>query len=105
MMFEQINELSIHRNLRLLDAETEISLDIWLPIIFGALITFFFAMMLQVESIKHHMRINSLLGAFIGLILFLVVIMDHPFTGGMSTQPRAYLQIKTMQAEAHRLHK
>lgn len=97
MMFDQINELAINRNLRLLDAESEISFDIWLPIILGAIITFFFAMVLHVESVKHHMRINCLLGAFIGLILFLVVIMDHPFTGEMYIKPRAYLQIRAMQ--------
>jgi Protein of unknown function (DUF4239) len=92
-MFRHLNELSIYRGLRTSSLETEIPSPIWLPIMLGAIITIFCAMLLDIEHIKMHVFLNALLGIFIGMFLFTIILLDHPYTGELSIKPKSYQQI------------
>jgi len=102
-MFNHLNELSTYRGLRTTSAETEISPPMWLPIILGAIIVIVCAMLLDIEHTRMHVGLNALLGAFIGMFLFTIIILDHPFTGSLGLKPKSYKQIFTLEQWAKEL--
>jgi len=96
-MFRHLNELSTYRGLRTSSIETEISPPIWLPMILGAFITIFSAMLLDIEHHRIHILINSMLGAFIGIFFFTIILLDHPYTGSIGIKPKSYMEIFTLE--------
>jgi hypothetical protein len=100
-MFRHLNELSIYRGLRTTSMETEISPPMWLPIILGALVTLFCTMLLDIEHIKIHILLNCLLGAFIAMFMFIIIILDHPYSGKFGLKPKSYREIFTLEQWAH----
>lgn len=95
-MFRHLNELSTARSLRILDADSEIPEEIWTPLIIGAIIVLCFAMFIEVDSSRLHIITNSCLGTFLGLVIYLIVVLDHPFTGEMRVKPTEYKTILDM---------
>jgi hypothetical protein len=100
-MFNHLNELTIYRGLRTDSIETAIPSPMWLPIIVGAVITLICAMMVDVEHKRMHMGLNALLGIFIGMFLFLIILLDHPYTGSLGIKPTSYKEIFTMEQQAN----
>ena len=92
-MFRHLNELAVYRGLRTSSLDTEIPSPMWLPIMFGAIITIFCAMLLDIEYLKMHVFLNAMLGTFIGMFLFTIVLLDHPYTGELSIKPKSYQKI------------
>jgi Ca2+/H+ antiporter len=98
IMLEQLNKLAKYRNLRNLAGDSQIPAIMWLTLLLGWLITMIFASLINVENLRYHLGINGLMGAFAGLIFFLIVILDHPFTGSMKVEPTSYEQVIQMEA-------
>ncbi|OQP68270.1 hypothetical protein A4R26_00210 [Niastella populi] len=96
-MFRQLNELAENRSLRFLDATSSIPLEIWLPLLMGGAIILIFAVLVDVESRRLHITANGLLGAFMGLVIYIIIILDHPFTGKLKIEPEAYKAILQME--------
>ena len=96
-MFNHLNELSTYRGLRTSSMESEISAPMWLPIILGAIITIICAMLLDIEHVRMHILLNSLLGIFIGIFFFTIILLDHPFSGSLGIKPKSYKQIFTLE--------
>jgi hypothetical protein len=96
-MFQSINELATYRSLRVLAGESEIPSAMWLTLLVGALITSVLSALLSVENFRYHLFVNGLLGAFIGLLFFLILILDHPFSGSLKTEPTGYKEILKME--------
>jgi hypothetical protein len=92
-MFRHLNELAIYRGLRTSSLDTEIPAPMWLPIMLGAIITVFCAMLLDIEHLRLHVFLNGLLGVFIGMFLFTIILLDHPYTGELSIKPKSYQKI------------
>jgi hypothetical protein len=103
-MFNHLNELATYRGLRTTSMESEIPPPIWLPIIVGAIITILCALLMDIEHTRMHIILSSLLGAFIGMILFTIILLDHPFTGSMGIKPKSYMQIFTFEQWSNELH-
>jgi len=98
-MFNNLNELATYRSLRQLDASSEIPIEIWIPLLLGALIIMLFTTMIDVESLRLHLFVSGLLGAFIGLVIYIVVMIDHPFTGKIRIEPTDYENILQMDRD------
>jgi len=96
-MFDHLNELSTYRGLRITSMETEISPPMWLPMVFGLFITVFCAMLLDIEHLRMHITLNILLGAFIAMFLFIIILLDHPYSGSLAIKPKSYMQIFTLE--------
>lgn len=96
-MFNHLNELSTYRGLRIASIDTEIPSTMWLPIMFGAFITLLCAMFLDIEHTRIHIIINSMLGAVIGMFLFILIVLDHPYTGSHGIKPKSYKEIFTLE--------
>jgi len=95
-MFNHLNELATYRGLRTTSMETEISPPLWLPMVIGAIITIFCAMLLDIENVRIHVALNALLGVFISMFFFTIIILDHPFTGSQAIKPKSYKEIFLM---------
>jgi hypothetical protein len=100
-MFTHLNELATYRGLRITSMETEISPPMWLPMIFGALITIMCAMLLDIENIRIHVALNALLGVFIAMFLFIIILLDHPYSGSLGIKPKSYRQMFTAEQWAN----
>lgn len=96
-MFNHLNQLASYRELRLSSKETEIPGPLWLPILFGALITLLCSMLLDIEHNIMHITLNGLMGIFIGMILFIIIMLDHPYSGSLGIEPTSYKEIFTIQ--------
>lgn len=97
VMFKNLNELAAYRGLRTSAVNMEIPAPIWWPILLGAFVTIFCAMLLDIEYARMHIALNTLFGVFIGIFFFIIVLLDHPFSGEMGIKPDAYMQIFTME--------
>jgi hypothetical protein len=96
-MFNHLNQLAAYRQLRISSMETEIPGPLWLPILFGALVTLLCAMLMDIEHPIMHITLNGLMGVFIGMILFIIIMLDHPYSGSLGIEPKAYKEIFTME--------
>ncbi len=102
-MLGHLHELSTYRELRINSVETEIPPPMWLPMIFGAIITIACAMLLDIEHTRMHVALNAFLSTFICMLLFMIILLDHPYTGSLSVEPKSYMQIFTMEEWANDL--
>jgi hypothetical protein len=96
-MFNHLNQLATYRGLRESSLEKEIPSALWWPILLGALITLFCAMLLDIENARLHITLNAMLGVFIGMLFFIILLLDHPYSGSLSIKPQSYKQIFTME--------
>ena len=57
---------------------------LWLTIILGAVITVSFTWLFGSEDIRIHIVISSSLAMLVSLVVFVIIILDHPYTGSVS---------------------
>jgi hypothetical protein len=100
-MFNHLNEIATYRGLRITSMDSEIPNIIWLPILLGGVITLLFALLLDIENAHLHISINSMMGIFIAMLIFTIIILSHPFTGSIKIEPKAYKEIFTVESWIH----
>ncbi|MDE3155171.1 MAG: DUF4239 domain-containing protein [Acidobacteriota bacterium] len=61
----------------------------WRVIVIGALITLFFASLFHAERRRVQLLTMALTSAMFGLMIFLILAMDHPLLGQFSVSPEA----------------
>jgi hypothetical protein len=103
-MFNHLNQLAMYRELRATSLENEIPFPLWFPLFLGAVITLFCAMLLDIEHTGMHIALNALLGIFISMILFIIILLDHPYSGSLSIKTESYKQIFTVDQWIKELH-
>jgi hypothetical protein len=79
---DQIEELNDARRLRLVAAEEGVPGVLWSVLIFGGMATISFTYLFGLESTWAHRLMVVTLAAVIGLVLFTVGALGHPFEGG-----------------------
>lgn len=65
----------------------------------GGVLVLVFATILDVENRRLHLLANGLLSTFIGLIIYIILILDHPFAGSLRMEPTDYQEIMIMEIE------
>lgn len=100
-MFRHLNELATLRELRSASVEAEIPSAMWLPILLGSVITIICAMLLDIEHARMHVFLNALLGSFIGMFFFIIILLDHPYTGSLGIKPKSYKQIFVLEQQVN----
>jgi hypothetical protein len=79
---DQIEELNDARRLRLVAAEEGIPGVLWSVLIFGGIAAIGFTYLFGMENTWAHRLMVVILAAVIGLVLFTIGSMEHPFSGG-----------------------
>jgi len=63
-----------------------------------------FAILLNTENMKLHIIMNGLLGCFIGMVFYLIILINHSFSGEISIKPTIYKQILEMAGKSKPVH-
>ena len=87
--FKVFNEMAQYRRLRLFAGKNSIPSVIWIVLLVGALITVTYTYFFGMRKVLPQTLMTSALTITITLILFLIFILDHPYTGSttVNTEP------------------
>lgn len=100
-MFDHLNDLTNYRGLRTSSIDTEIPPFMWLPIVLGAIIVIISGLFLDIERVAIHIGLNFLLGSFLGLLFFTIILLDHPYASNQGIEPKSYKQIFVLEKWSH----
>jgi hypothetical protein len=79
---DQVQRLADARRMRLVAAEEGIPGVLWAVLIFGGIAVVSFTYLFGLENTWAHRLMVLTLAAVIGLVLFTIGAMEHPFSGG-----------------------
>jgi hypothetical protein len=79
---DQVGRLADARRTRLIASEEGVPAVLWAVLIFGGIATVGFTYLFGLESTWAHRLMVLTLAAVIGLVLFTVGALEHPFSGG-----------------------
>jgi hypothetical protein len=79
---DQVDTLSDARRMRLVAAEEGVPGVLWAVLIFGGMAAIGFTYLFGLENTWAHRLMVVTLAAVIGLVLFTIGAMEHPFSGG-----------------------
>jgi hypothetical protein len=79
---DQVDALADARRMRLVAAEEGVPGVLWSVLIFGGIVAVGFTYLFGLQNTWAHRLMVGTLAAVIGLVLFTVGAMEHPFSGG-----------------------
>jgi hypothetical protein len=80
----------LDRNKRLLQASESLSWIMWVASIGGGIITIGMSFMLYMDRQMPQLVVTSVLSLLIGALLFIMVVLEHPFLGPLGIQPEPF---------------
>jgi hypothetical protein len=98
-MMTKLNEFSAERTERILASREGLPPVMWVVLFFGAFTTIAFTYFFGPESFTAITIMVALLSAMIGLMLFLIWITDHPFSGDLKVEPEAFQHVGEMMKQ------
>jgi Protein of unknown function (DUF4239) len=81
------------RRARLASGRAGLPAPLWTVVVLGALITIGCTYFLRVEDERVQLLMISALAATLGLVIFLILALDHPLWGTQGLTPDAFLQV------------
>ena len=84
------NDYLLLRRIRLQNVRKGVSVMIWWVVFFGGLVNLILSWLFVVKNRSLHVLMNGLLGALIGALIFLVIVLDRPFSGWFKVSPEAF---------------
>lgn len=87
--YAQFNALVERRRGRLDSVTKGLPAPLWAMVLIGALITISLSWFFDTASFTMHFWMTLLLSALLGLMIFLVAILDNPYRGSVSVSPEA----------------
>ncbi len=86
---KRLNDLAQYRRLRIFAGNDTVPPAVWLVLLVGGVFTVSYTFFFGMKNIKAQYIIATTLTVTIALILFLIYVLDHPFTGTskVSAQP------------------
>ncbi|RPI15109.1 MAG: DUF4239 domain-containing protein [Ignavibacteriae bacterium] len=90
---KRLNELSESRRIRLLDSKDNVPGIIWLVVIVGAVISIGYTYLFGSYRASAQYIMTAALTITNSMVLFLIYILDHPFTGNNKILPDALQRI------------
>jgi hypothetical protein len=92
-VYAQFNALVEDRRRRLDSVTAGLAGPLWALVLIGAFITIALTWFFDISSLRMHAWMTLLLSALLGLIIFLVAILDKPFWGSVSVSPEALQRV------------
>jgi hypothetical protein len=87
---DQVQRLADARRMRLVAAEEGIPAVLWSVLIFGGVAAIGFTYLFGLENTWAHRLMVVTLASVIGLVLFTIGAIEHPFSGGARIGPEAF---------------
>lgn len=96
----RLNSLAEYRRLRIFTGNDTVPSVVWLVLLVGAIFTVCFNYLFGMKNIRAQYLITATLTITMSQILFLIYVLDHPFTGSsrISTEPLRQV-MEVMQKE------
>ena len=86
----QLTVLASERNTRVLDAEPRIPWLLWCGLIFGGVLLVGLTGFMRLDSTRAHMILSGAVAILLGLLLFVIYCLDHPFGTQIGITPAAF---------------
>jgi hypothetical protein len=94
-----LDQITTARAERLADAHGFLTGPLWAVILLGGACTLAFALLFYLENAGIQIAMVALLAVLISSMLFLLIILDHPFSGGYTVSPEPLrIALEQMQA-------
>jgi protein-S-isoprenylcysteine O-methyltransferase Ste14 len=94
VLFEQglvlVNELADARRARMVEAEEGVPAVLWAVLVLGGIVTVGFTYLFAMENTRTHRLMVAAVAALVALVLFAIVTLDYPFSGGTRIGPEAF---------------
>lgn len=84
------SQLILDRNKRILAASESLSWIVWVAAIGVGTVVIAMTFILYADRYGPHAIMSSILAALIGLLLFLMLVLDHPFRGPLAITPEPF---------------
>ncbi len=86
---DQLGTLASERNQRILDAKPRIPGILWTGLLFGGVVLLGLGGFMRLGSVRAHFGLLSAVAVLLGLLLFIVFWLDHPFGNqlGVTSEP------------------
>jgi hypothetical protein len=89
-LLAQLSEMQKLRRLRQAAVTDHVPTPIWLGIIIGGILTVGFTWLFGAENRWAQTLMTACLGAMIGLVISIILVLDHPFMGEVAVQPDGF---------------
>ncbi len=88
----ELNQYDELRRIRLANISTGVPAVLWYVVAIGALISILLVSLFDME-LQVHLLLGGIFSLFLGMMIFLVAAMDHPFRGEVSVSPDAFQSV------------
>lgn len=88
--FRQFNQLLELNNTRLQSVKSGLPMTMYVVIVVGALLNIMVSWLFIIDNFRLHNALNILMAALLGLLVFLIAVMDNPYRGDYSVGPDAF---------------
>jgi hypothetical protein len=87
---ESLDNLSTQRAIRLQSNVAALPVVLWFGLLFGAVITISFGLILHMNNIQLHAAMASLLAGIVATSLWMILMINHPFSGEVQVSTAAF---------------
>jgi hypothetical protein len=93
IMLQSLATMSDARRDRLADSRAVLPPVLWVALLSGGAINVGYTYLFGVRSLAVHLIITTALTAMMTLLLLVILILDHPFTGSHRVEPEPFVQL------------
>ncbi|MES3007658.1 MAG: hypothetical protein V4751_07800 [Pseudomonadota bacterium] len=93
-VLDDVNLMLDQRRERLHLGTSGVGLVTWAVVLVGAIITIGVALFYNTASARAHYWLVGMMASMYGLMIFLIVAMDHPLWGDFSVSPDAFVEVQ-----------
>ncbi len=93
----QLNRVRELRRERLSNLGTGLPIVLWAVVLAGAVLNVLLLYVVRIEPLRTHLLLTGLLSTFIGLMIFMIAALDHPFLGGVSIDAEPFESLRQFQ--------
>lgn len=100
--YELLGRLSEYRSMRLEAAEGHVPQPLWEALLVASFCTIVFICFFAFDNLRLQVVFSSLLTAVVAMLFYVVVILNHPFTGSVRVEPKGYVVLLDLLQETKR---
>jgi Protein of unknown function (DUF4239) len=89
---DQLGTLASERNQRILDAKPRIPGLLWTGLLFGGVVLLGLGGFMSLGNVRAHLLLLGAVAVLLGLLLFIVFWLDHPFGNQLGVTPEPFEQ-------------
>ncbi len=90
----KFNDLIMMRRQRMMSIGNGLPVTVWMVTFVGALICISFSWFLIVDNYRIQVVLTAISAFFVGIMIFLIVMMDNPYTGEIAVSPESFEMVQ-----------